>query len=156
MKLVKKIINHKVFFWMVIFIAIINLTVFILDKSYNCVIIFVAAAFLSIHFIKNMALALFTTILISNFVFGCTKVKEGLTEPTGKKDQIEELEGLMGELSNVKNNVDATVDPSSMATLMNLKDKIDINKLKNPSDMKAAVKHLRDNKELLKGIIDKF
>ena len=160
MNILKKIINHKFFFWFVTVLAIFNLVLYILDKSYSCVVVFTAASILTINFIKHIPLALFITILVSNVVFGCKKVKEGLDE---KKEKIKNLDNKKAEISDllqqfqsVKDNKETGINSDSFSKLMNLNKKIDVNNIKDSKGIENAIKHLRDNKEMLKNIIDKF
>jgi hypothetical protein len=85
MKSLKKIINSKHFFWTSIILTSLLFYVYIKDKSYKCILLFIAVSLISNSYCKNVALALFVSMLVSNIIFGCGKMKEGLenkTDPT--------------------------------------------------------------------------
>ena len=168
---IKKILKSNIAFWFIMFVSIAQILIFIKDKSYNCLLIFIVSAFVLKKLSNNIPLSLFTSLLISNFIFGCKKVKEGL-------DNKEDLKGLIqmvqsGKvntqgLQNVKNmtdqfnqlkkggGADMGLDMGSLNQLLNFNSKISSSNLTSKDDVKKAVNHLRANKELLKKMIDKF
>ena len=79
MKLFKKIINNKLFLWLIITIVFINIINFVKEKSYDCLFVFFSVSFISLKYLKNIPLALSISIFISNFLFVCGKVIEAHT-----------------------------------------------------------------------------
>ena len=174
MKVLNKVLNSVYFFWFAIFFSVAQLLIFIQDKSYKCLLLFVVLAFILSNLNKNLALSLFIALIISNFIFGCKKMKEGL-ENKNKVGEIKDVINLvkagnvnttsMDNLKNVmsqyedlkkKNGKEMNLDMGSLNELMKFNNKISSSNLSSKDDVEKAVKHLRANKELLKNMIDKF
>tara|TARA_Y100001970_G_C14106631_1_gene788492 strand:+ start:286 stop:822 length:537 start_codon:yes stop_codon:yes gene_type:complete len=169
-----KILKNKSLFWFAIILSIIQLCIFIKEKSYKCLLLFVSSSLIIKTFTNNLVLSLFVSLLLSNFIFGCTKITEGLDNNT----DVNELKGLLnlvkkgGANTNSLENVtkmasqlqdlkkqggnDMSLDMGSLNSLLKFNSKISSSNLNNKDDVKKAVQHLRANKELLKRMIDKF
>ena len=169
-----KILKNKSLFWFAIILSIIQLCIFIKEKSYKCLLLFVCSSLIIKTFTNNLVLSLFVSLLLSNFIFGCTKITEGLDNNT----DVNELKGLLnlvkkgGANTNSLENVtkmasqlqdlkkqggnDMSLDMGSLNSLLKFNSKISSSNLNNKDDVKKAVQHLRANKELLKRMIDKF
>jgi len=170
MKSFKKIFNHKYSFFFIVFLTVLQLLIFIKDKSYQCLLIFIASCFLSNYFTKNISIAFLSALIISNFVFGCKKVTEGMDTSqikdvmniikSGKVDtqNMDNLKNMANQYSNLKkkSGPDMDLNMGALNELLKFNSKISSSNLTSKDDVNSAVKHLRANKQLLKNMIDKF
>ena len=168
---INKLLKSNIAFWFIMFVSIAQILIFIKDKSYNCLLIFIISSFVIKKLSNNIPLSLFTSLLISNFIFGCKKVKEGLENKEDLKGLIEVVQSgkvNTNGLQNVKNmaeqfkklkqggGTDMGLDMGSLNQLLKFNSKISSSNLSSKDDVQKAVNHLRANKELLKNMIDKF
>ena len=183
MKSIKKIVNHKAFFWTSIILTALLFYVYIKDRSYKCILLFIGFSLLANNYCKNVALALFLSMLVSNIIFGCGKVKEGLdnkNKPETNKqniskkdmesmanlvksgnfntDSLEQVKGMMDQFNDLKNKggSDIGVDVGSLNNLLQFNNKISASNLSSKDDVKKAVDLLRGNKQMLIDMIKKF
>jgi len=173
MKVINRVVNNKYFFWLVIFFSIAQIIIFIQDKSYKCLLIFIILSFLFNNFSKKIALSLSISLIVSNFIFGCQKVKEGLINQNDNQmkdvvnivkaggangSNIDNLKNVLGQYEDLKKKGgnDMKLDMGSLNQLMKFNNKISSSNLSSKGDVEKAVNHLRANKELLKRMIDKF
>ena len=171
MKSVKKLVNHKLFFWAAIFFVVSHFVFLIQNKNYTCLLIFVGLCFIMKSVSKNQALALIVAVFISSFILGCSNYKEGMDTKKDLEDVtklikagqvntggMENIQKMMGEMESLKKGggADMGLDMGSLNDLLKFNSKISASKLTSKDDVKKAVDHLRANKELLKRMIDKF
>ena len=185
MKSVNKIVNHKAFFWTSIILTSLLFYVYIKDRSYKCILLFIAFSLISNSYCKNVALALFLSMLVSNIIFGCGKMKEGLENKETIKegtanmkispkelqnmsklvksgsintDSLEQVKGMMHQLDDLKKlgGNEIGVDLSSLDNLLQFNNKISASELSSKEDVKKAVGFLRANKQMLIDMIKKF
>ena len=74
---IKKIVNHKSFFNVVVFLSFIHLIMFIDKRAYNCVLIFGSLTIIFNYFLNKIEINLLCSIVATNIFFGCKKNKEG-------------------------------------------------------------------------------
>ena len=171
---INKLLKNKSFFWFSIILSIIQLCIFIKEKSYKCLMLFSASSLVLNALTKNIVLSLFVSLLLSNFVFGCKKITEGLTGNKNAEDLkglidmvqkgganttgLENVTKMASQLQDLKKagGSDMSLDMGSLNQLLQFNNKISSSNLNNKDDVKKAVQHLRANKELLKRMIDKF
>ena len=171
MKSVKKIINHKLFFWVTMFFVVSHFVFLIQSKNYNCFLVFVGLCFIMKNVSKNLALGLIVAVFISSFILGCSEYREGMVNKKDLEDVtnlikagqvntggIENVQKMMSQLGDLKKGggADMGLDMGSLNELLKFNSKISASKLTSKDDVKKAVEHLRANKQLLKNMIDKF
>jgi hypothetical protein len=169
-----KLLKSNLVFWFVMFVSICQILIFLQDRSYNCLLVFIGSSFIIKKLSKNIVLSLFTAMLISNFIFGCKKVTEGLSNKTSTEDLkgmidlvqsgkvntdgIKNVANMANQLKSLQssNGADMSLDMGSLNELLKFNSNISASKLTSKDEVKKAVNHLRANKELLKKMIDKF
>ena len=102
-KIINKVLKHRLFFLFAVLFSILYILTYVMDKSYYCVFIFTLLYFgIQKTLIKNIPLSLLFSLLITNIIFGCKKITEGMT---GNID-MGQIKSLMSQLENVqKQNV---------------------------------------------------
>ena len=86
-----QLINNKIVYYIVLALAAINVLGYFSMRSWECVVLFSAVAYSANCYGKNMTVALLAGLFVSNFVFGCNRVKEGFREahaPAKKADKL--------------------------------------------------------------------
>jgi hypothetical protein len=171
MKSVKKLINHKLFFWITIFFVSAHFIFLIQNKNYKCLLVFSALCFIMKNVSKNLSLGLIIAVFISSTILGCSEYKEGMVDSKGLEDitklmksgnvksgGMENVQQMLGQMESLKKGggTDMGIDMGSLNDLLKFNSKISSSKLTSKEDVKKAVNHLRANKELLKNMIDKF
>ena len=171
MKSVKKIVNHKFFFWVALFFVVLHFIFLLQNKYYYCVLLFSALCFFMKQYSKNLAIALIIAVFISSFIFGCSQYREGMIDKNNLEDitklmkagkvntnGLENVQKMMSQMDGLKKSGGAhmNVDMGSLNELLKFNSKISSSNLTSKDDIKKAVDHLRANKELLKNMIDKF
>tara|TARA_X000000368_G_C23025248_1_gene709847 strand:- start:557 stop:1072 length:516 start_codon:yes stop_codon:yes gene_type:complete len=171
MKSVKKLINHKLFFWITIFFVSAHFIFLIQSKNYKCLIVFTALCFIMKNVSKNLSIGLIIAVFISSTILGCSEYREGMANKKDLEDVtnlikagsvntggVENVQKMMSQLESLKKKggTDMGLDMGSLNELLKFNSKISSSKLTSKDDVKKAVDHLRANKELLKNMIDKF
>lgn len=77
-----KIIKNKYLYYAACALAGINLLGYVTMSSMECILLFVAAAYSANHFTKNRTLDIFIGLFVANVLFGCGRIKEGMTQPS--------------------------------------------------------------------------
>ena len=75
----EKIIKNKYLYYAACVLAAINLLGYVSQGSMECIIVFGIATYAAHHFTKNRAVDIFAGLFASNVLFGCGRIKEGLT-----------------------------------------------------------------------------
>lgn len=171
MKTIKKITNHKIFFWISIFFVITHFVFLLQNKYYSCLLIFSALCFIMKQYSKNLAIALIVAVFISSFIFGCSQYREGMLDKNNLEEMansiksgkintngLENIQKMMSQMDGLKKNneTNMNLDMGSLNELLKFNNKISSSNLTSKNDVKKAVDHLRSNKDLLKKMIDKF
>ncbi len=171
MKTIKKIVNHKIFFWIALFFVVTHFVFLLQNKYYSCLLVFSALCFFMKQYSKNLAIALIVAVFISSFIFGCSQYREGMIDKNNLEDitklmkagkvntnGLENVQKMMSQMDGLKKSsgTNMNVDMGSLQDLLKFNNKISSSNLTSKDDVQKAVNHLRANKELLKNMIDKF
>ena len=75
-----QLVNNKIVYYIVLAFAALNVLGYFSMRSWECIVLFSAVAYSANCYGKNMTIALLAGLFVSNFVFGCNRVKEGFEE----------------------------------------------------------------------------
>lgn len=89
-KSIIKLAKNKWVFYFFVALAIVNVLGYFSMKSWECMVLFAAVAYSVNCYAKNGTLAILGGLFVSNFVFGCNRVKEGFFEGMEHGDKKEE------------------------------------------------------------------
>ena len=78
--LLSKLLKNQILFYIVLAFSALNVLGYFSMRSWECVVIFSAVAYSANCYGGNMTVALLAGLFVSNFVFGCNRVKEGFKE----------------------------------------------------------------------------
>lgn len=78
--LLGKFLNNKIVYYVVLAFSVLNVLGYFSMRSWECIVLFSAVAYSANCYGKNMTVALLAGLFVSNFVFGCNRVKEGFEE----------------------------------------------------------------------------
>ena len=81
-----KIIKNKYLYYAACALAGINLLGYVTMSSMECILLFVAATYSANHFTKNRTLDIFIGLFVANVLFGCGRIKEGMSHGAGGSD----------------------------------------------------------------------
>jgi hypothetical protein len=77
---IHKLLTSKPLYWIAMILMVINILGYISIGSFECVIVFAIGYYVSNHFTKKyQALDILAGIFASNVIFGCGRIKEGVT-----------------------------------------------------------------------------
>lgn len=79
-----KMMKNDMFYYVTVALMVINILGYVSIGSIECVIVFAVATYISNMYTKNRSLDILIGLFVSNIVFGCGRVKEGM-ENTEKK-----------------------------------------------------------------------
>lgn len=86
-----KIIKNKYLYYAACALAAINLLGYVTMSSMECILLFVAATYSANHFTKNRTLDIFIGLFVANVLFGCGRIKEGMSHGGDKvSDKLKE------------------------------------------------------------------
>ena len=83
---VNKLLKNKMLLYVAYGLAVINILGYVNLGSFECLAVFGIAFYILRHFTKNMTLQIFGGLLVSNVVFGCGRVREGMKEGNKNDD----------------------------------------------------------------------
>lgn len=75
-------------YYVALALMVINVLGYVSVGSVECVIVFAIATYLSNMYTKNRSLDILIGLFISNIVFGCGRVKEGMENPVKKIEKV--------------------------------------------------------------------
>ena len=78
--LLNKLLKNKIVYYVVLALTALNVLGYFSMRSWECIVLFSAVAYSANCYCKNMTVALLAGLFVSNFVFGCNRVKEGFKE----------------------------------------------------------------------------
>ena len=78
--LLSKLLNNKIVYYVVLAFSVLNVLGYFSMRAWECIVLFSAVAYSANCYGKNMTVALLAGLFVSNFVFGCNRVKEGFEE----------------------------------------------------------------------------
>jgi hypothetical protein len=73
-----KLLKNKFLYYAVVALMVVNVVGYVSTGSIECVIVFGLSAYVSNMYTKNNTLAILAALFVSNVIFGCGRVKEGL------------------------------------------------------------------------------
>ena len=83
-----KMIKSDMFYYVTVALMAINILGYVSVGSIECVIVFAVATYLSNMYTKNRSLDILIGLFVSNIVFGCGRVKEGMENPEKKIEKV--------------------------------------------------------------------
>lgn len=108
-KSIIKLAKNKYVFYFFVALAIINVLGYFSVKAWECMVLFAAVAYSVNCYANNGTLAILGGLFVSNFVFGCNRVKEGFFEGNAHMNK-KDGEDHSGKNHQGKNNNDNTAD----------------------------------------------
>jgi hypothetical protein len=78
--LLNKLIKNKIVYYVVLAFSVLNVLGYFSMRAWECIVLFSAVAYSANCYGGNMTVALLAGLFVSNFVFGCNRVKEGFEE----------------------------------------------------------------------------
>ena len=89
---VPALLKNKYVVYAVYVLAVLNLMGYVSAKSWECLALFVASAYSGNCYCKNEVCGILFGLFVSNFVFGCGRVKENMYSKEHKENKDEEKE----------------------------------------------------------------
>ena len=88
----QNVLKHKYFLYAAYALMVVNLLGYVSVSSMECIVVFALATYLCKYCLsKNQGLCIFAGLFASNVLFGCGRVKEGLTtKKGGRKEGLRE------------------------------------------------------------------
>jgi hypothetical protein len=83
-----KMMKSDTFYYVAVALMVINILGYVSVGSIECVIVFAIATYLSNMYTKNRSLDILIGLFVSNIVFGCGRVKEGMENPEKKIEKV--------------------------------------------------------------------
>ena len=140
--LLNKLINNKIVYYVVLAFSVLNVLGYFSMRAWECIVLFSAVAYSANCYGGNMTVALLAGLFVSNFVFGCNRVKEGFEEqykPIKKANKLIKkakkkalAEGLSAEealLAGTDNTTEGFALREGNANIMKLAQEIRLSKL---------------------------
>ena len=75
-------------YYVALALMVINVLGYVSVGSVECIIVFAIATYLSNMYTKNRSLDILIGLFVSNIVFGCGRVKEGMENPEKKIEKV--------------------------------------------------------------------
>jgi len=72
--------NNKYLYYALAVLAVLNVVGYVSVKAWECLAIFALTVYGAHHYSKNKSAAILAALFVSNFVFGCGRVKEGFQD----------------------------------------------------------------------------
>ena len=88
---VNKILKHKMLLYVAYFLAVVNIIGYVNLGSFECLAVFGVAFYILTHCTKNVALQIFGGLLVSNVVFGCGRMREGMVKKEENKTLLRKI-----------------------------------------------------------------
>ena len=90
-----KLLKNKYLHYAAVALMVINVLGYVAMGSIECILVLGGAAYLAQHFTKNRTADIFIGLFVANILFGCGRLREGMTGDT--------VEGKAGEAAAVAN-----------------------------------------------------
>lgn len=74
-----KILKSKMIYYVALVLMVINVLGYVSMGSIECVVIFAVTTYLTNQFTKNRSVDILAGLFVANVVFGCGRIKEGMT-----------------------------------------------------------------------------
>ena len=97
------LLKNKYVYYAAVLFSLVNVLGYFSMRSWECIVMFAAVAYSVNCYSKNVTLALLAGLFVSNFIFGCNRVKEGMVEKMGGVEQLlERAEGMLAKVESMK------------------------------------------------------
>ena len=83
------VLKNKYLYYFAVALMVINVLGYVSLGSIECVLVLGGAAYLANQFTKNRTVDIFIGLFASNVLFGCGRIKEGMTE--GSADHLTKI-----------------------------------------------------------------
>tara|TARA_B100001057_G_C22847073_1_gene949479 strand:- start:2114 stop:2497 length:384 start_codon:yes stop_codon:yes gene_type:complete len=84
----QNVLKHKYFLYAAYALMVVNLLGYVSVSSMECIVVFALATYLCKYCMsKNQGLCIFVGLFAANVLFGCGRVKEGLTNKKGGRKE---------------------------------------------------------------------
>ena len=107
---IPKILKNKYISYSLIVLALLNIIGYITINSTECVIIFIITGYSIYLYCKNISCAIISALFVSNFLFSCNNIKEGLWT---KKSYVD-LQAIHDKNKTDKNKTDKNNKPGAI------------------------------------------
>jgi hypothetical protein len=81
------VLKNKYLYYAAVALMVINVLGYVSLGSIECVLVLGGAAYLANHFTKNRTVDIFIGLFVSNILFGCGRLREGLENGSDKLDK---------------------------------------------------------------------
>ena len=75
-----RVLNNKYLYYALAVLAGLNIVGYLSVSAHECLALFVLTAYSAQCYYKNKSVSILVALFVSNFVFGCGRVKEGFKE----------------------------------------------------------------------------
>ena len=98
-----KILKNKYVYYAAVLFSVVNVLGYFSMRSWECIVMFAAVAYSTNCYSKNATIALLSGLFVSNFIFGCNRVKEGFKEKMGGVEGLlERAESMLEKVQTMK------------------------------------------------------
>ena len=88
----EKILKSQVLYYVALVLMVVNIIGYVSIGSMECIVVFAISYYLSNHYTKNQAVDILVGLFVSNVVFGCGRVREGLSNAVTEEEEDEDEE----------------------------------------------------------------
>tara|TARA_B100001059_G_scaffold236572_1_gene287882 strand:+ start:2531 stop:2971 length:441 start_codon:yes stop_codon:yes gene_type:complete len=100
-KSLMSLLKNKYVYYATVLFSVVNVLGYFSVRSWECIVMFAAVAYSANCYSKNATVALLSGLFVSNFVFGCNRVKEGF-EMNNVEGLLERAESMLEKVQNIK------------------------------------------------------
>jgi len=79
-----RVLNNKYLYYALAVLAGLNIVGYLSVSAHECLALFILTAYSAQCYYKNKSVSILAALFVSNFVFGCGRVKEGFKEGAKK------------------------------------------------------------------------
>lgn len=97
------LLKNKYVYYAAVLFSLVNVLGYFSMRSWECIVMFAAVAYSVNCYSKNVTIALLSGLFVSNFIFGCNRVKEGMVEKMGGVEGLlERAESMLEKVQTMK------------------------------------------------------
>ena len=97
------LLKNKYVYYAAVLFSLVNVLGYFSMRSWECIVMFAAVAYSVNCYSKNVTIALLSGLFVSNFIFGCNRVKEGMVEKMGGVEGLlERAESMLEKVQTLK------------------------------------------------------
>jgi hypothetical protein len=100
--ILQDLLKNRIVLYLVLFLAIINITGFLYVENYQAIMLFVAISYLSTFFSKNMIINLLVPLLVTNLFFANKTISEGMKSASNNNKKNKSQEKTKEKMVNKK------------------------------------------------------